>query len=227
MPMSRTMTNCQPPSLEPLNFALAVPDALSAPTSLLFTTFEKLMLGTVCSPVDPLRNGAPRLLTLNVTVAEFAAAEVTISLLADCTKAATLLSPVLSSATILSSSKSGFLSLPCSGAGGFSFLGGSCAGGFSPLGCSCAGRFSPLGCSCAGGVGFFSSTTTVWVSPSPVVSSANAAVGRRVQTMNTARSRLKNLRKPCFFIMKYSPFIHPSVPHGTDHLTAMPPLPIW
>ena len=62
-----------------------------------------------------------------------------------------------------------------------------------------------------GGSVFFSPsfTTTVlgWVSSAPVVSSANAVVGRSVKTMNNARSRLKILRKPWFFILKYSPFI--------------------
>ena len=39
-----------------------------------------------------------------------------------------------------------------------------------------------------------------------VVSAANVAVGRRAQTIITASSRLKILRKPWRFIMRYSPF---------------------
>lgn len=82
---------------------------------------------------------------------------------------------------------------------------------YTLFGSSGAGGFSFLGCSHAGGSVFFSPslTTTVlgWVSSAPVVSSANAVVGRSVKTMNSARSRLKILRKPWFFILKYSPFI--------------------
>ena len=43
------------------------------------------------------------------------------------------------------------------------------------------------------------------VSPRRIL--ANAVVGRSVKTMNSARNRLKILRKPWFFILKYSPFI--------------------
>ena len=81
-----------------------------------------------------------------------------------------------------------------------------------------------------GGSVFFSpsSTTTAlgWVSSAPVVSSANAVVGRRVKTMNSARNRLKILRKPWFFILKYSPFIWRSMPEAQTVCTVTPSLPL-